>query len=42
MELLTKKIACTYRERAKALPYNGMQDIGERGHCVRNCRRDAD
>lgn len=30
MELLTKEIACTYRERAKALPYNGMQDIGER------------
>lgn len=30
MELLTHEIACTYRDRAKTLPYNGMQDIGER------------
>lgn len=30
MELLTKEIACAYEKRAKALPYNGMQDIGER------------
>lgn len=30
MELLTRKIAYAYRDRAKALPYNGMQDIGER------------
>ena len=30
MELLTHGIACAYRDRAKALPYNGMQDIGER------------
>lgn len=30
MELLTNEIACAYRDRAKALPYNGMQDIGER------------
>lgn len=30
MELLTHEIAYTYRDRAKALPYNGMQDIGER------------
>ena len=30
MELLTREIAYTYRDRAKALPYNGMQDIGER------------
>lgn len=30
MELLTREIAYTYRDRAKVLPYNGMQDIGER------------
>lgn len=30
MELLTYEIAYTYRDRAKDLPYNGMQDIGER------------
>lgn len=30
MELLTYEIACAYRDRAKVLPYNGMQDIGER------------
>lgn len=30
MELLTHEVAYTYRDRAKALPYNGMQDIGER------------
>lgn len=30
MELLTREIANTYRDRAKALPCNGMQDIGER------------
>lgn len=30
MELLTHEIAHIYRDRAKALPYNGMQDIGER------------
>lgn len=30
MELLTREIAYTYRDRAKALPYNGMQDIGQR------------
>lgn len=29
MELLTPKIANEYRDRVKALPYNGMQDIGE-------------
>lgn len=29
-ELLTFNIACAYRDRAKALPYNGMQDIGAR------------
>ena len=27
---MTREIANTYRDRAKALPYNGMQDIGER------------
>lgn len=27
---MTREIAYTYRDRAKALPYNGMQDIGER------------
>ena len=27
---MTHEIACAYRDRAKALPYNGMQDIGER------------
>ena len=30
MELLTHEIACAYRDRAKVLPYNGMQDIGKR------------
>lgn len=30
MELLTRDIASAYRGRAKDLPYNGMQDIGER------------
>lgn len=30
MELLTHEIARAYRDRAKALPYNGMQDIGKR------------
>lgn len=30
MEFLTRSIAYEYRERAKALPYNGMQDTGER------------
>lgn len=30
MELLTRDIARTYQNRAKALPYNGMQDTGER------------
>lgn len=30
MELLTHEIAYAYRDRAKALPYNGMQDIRER------------
>jgi len=30
VELLTREIARAYRDRAKALPYNGMQDIGER------------
>lgn len=30
MELLTEDIAREYRDKAKALPYNGMQDIGER------------
>lgn len=30
MELLTKSIAYEYRDRAAKLPYNGMQDIGER------------
>jgi len=28
VELLTREIAYTYRDRAKALPYNGIQDIG--------------
>ena len=28
--LLTREIAYTYRDRAGALPYNGMQDTGER------------
>ena len=30
MEVLTKNIARAYRDRAKALPYNGIQDTGER------------
>ena len=30
MELLTESIANEYRDRAAKLPYNGMQDIGER------------
>ena len=30
MELLTEDIAREYRDRAAKLPYNGMQDIGER------------
>lgn len=30
MELLTVNIAKAYRDRAKALPYNGTQDIGKR------------
>lgn len=30
MELLTESIAYEYRDRATKLPYNGMQDIGER------------
>lgn len=30
MELLTREIANTYRDIAKALPYNGMQDIEDR------------
>ena len=30
MELLTHGIAYEYRDRAKALPYNGIQDAGER------------
>lgn len=30
MELLTHDIAYAYRDRAKTLPHNGMQDIGER------------
>jgi hypothetical protein len=30
VELLTEDIAHAYRDKAKALPYNGMQDIGER------------
>lgn len=29
-ELLTRKIAYTYKNRARAMPYNGMQDTGER------------
>ena len=29
-ELLTPSIAYAYNQKAKALPYNGMQDIGER------------
>lgn len=29
-ELLTKKIAKEYRTRAKLLPPNGLQDIGDR------------
>ena len=28
MELLTRGVAHAYRDRAGALPYNGMQDIG--------------
>jgi len=30
VELLTESIAYEYRDRAAKLPYNGMQDIGER------------
>lgn len=30
MELLTHEIACAYRDRAKALPHNSVQDAGER------------
>lgn len=30
MELLTSGIAKEYRDKAKALPHDGMQDIGER------------
>ena len=30
VELLTPQIAYEYRNRAKFLPYNGKQDIGER------------
>lgn len=30
MELLTENIAREYRDKAAKLPYNGMQDIGER------------
>lgn len=30
MELLTESIAYEYRDRGAKLPYNGMQDIGER------------
>lgn len=29
-ELLTRKIANEYRDRARLLPPNGMQDIGDR------------
>lgn len=29
-ELLTRKIAYEYRDRAKLLPPNGLQDIGDR------------
>ena len=29
-ELLTRKIANEYRDRARQLPPNGMQDIGDR------------
>ena len=29
-ELLTRKIAYEYRDRAKLLPLNGLQDIGDR------------
>ncbi len=29
-ELLTRKIATEYRDRARVLPPNGLQDIGER------------
>lgn len=29
-ELLTKKIANEYRDRARRLPPNGLQDIGDR------------
>lgn len=29
-ELLTKKIANEYRDKAKLLPPNGLQDIGDR------------
>lgn len=29
-ELLTRKIANEYRDRATALPANGLQDIGDR------------
>jgi len=30
VELLTESIAYEYRDRAAKLPYNGVQDIGER------------
>ena len=29
-ELLTKQIATEYRDRARLLPTNGLQDIGDR------------
>ncbi len=29
-ELLTKKIAIEYRDKARLLPENGLQDIGDR------------
>ena len=30
MEILTREVALAYREKARALPYNGAQDIGQR------------
>lgn len=30
VELLTEDIACEYRDIAEKIPYNGMQDTGER------------
>lgn len=38
VEVLTRAIANEYRDRALLLPSNGLQDIGERESCGKNCR----